>query len=270
MTPVNQNIQQLEACARAGHAESQYYLGVCLAQGIGVPLDQDTALKWVRRAAGKGHIPAQTWLGNLYLSAHDEERARYWYEQAALLGNSDAMYYLSLIYLRGNVLGADPDIAFQWLKKAADHEHLDAMGRLGYMYCLGIGTKQNYELAMIWFEKAGHLGDTVAQALLGTAFLTGCGVQKHEHSARYWFSQLKLSVVSPKTLTTLADIVFEGSLMPRSPVAAYILLCIHGKIYPDFKVNLEPIVSLLSDYQLHHADRMVKSVIEDKVAFMVQ
>ena len=51
-----------------------------------------------------------------------------------------AMYYLSLIYVRGNVFGADPMLAFEWLKKAAENGFTEAMCKLGIMHCLGHGV----------------------------------------------------------------------------------------------------------------------------------
>ena len=270
MSEQENTIQQLEAKAAAGDAESQYYLGVCLAQGIGTEIDHDAALEWVTMAAGQGHTSAQIWLGNLYLSAHDEEQARYWYEQAAVQGNADAMYYLSLIYMRGNVFGADPDIAFQWLNKAAENGHIQAMSRLAYMYCLGQGVEQSYEQATVWFEKAAFNGDTTAQAILASAFLTGCAVPQHESSAIYWFSQIKQTCTSTRTLLTLADTVLEGTLIPSAPVASYVLLRIHGAIFPDIKVNLDTLIGTLTDEQIAQGNRVVDAVLDDGVAIKVQ
>lgn len=110
-------IGQLKAKAESGETEAQYQLGVCLWEGIGMPADSETALEWVTLAASGGHTPAQSWLGSLHLSNQDEEQARFWFEKAALQGDARAMYYLSLIYVRGNVFGADPLLAFEWLKK---------------------------------------------------------------------------------------------------------------------------------------------------------
>ena len=270
MSDQEDTIKQLEDRAVTGDTKSQYHLGVCLAQGIGMPVDHDAALEWITMAADKGYIPAQMWLGNLYLTAHDEEQARHWYELASLQGNTDAMYYLSLIYLRENVAGADPTLAFEWLKKAAEGGHLGAVERLAYMYCLGHGVEQNDEEAMAWFEKAAFMGDTTAQAILATGFLTGFGVPAHEFSATYWFSQLKQTCTSPRTLLTLADTVMEGTLIPSAPVASYILLRIHNAIFPDTRVNLDTLIGTLSEQQLAHGNHIVDTVLKDDVGMVVQ
>lgn len=49
--------------ARRGVAEGQYYLGLLFMAGTGVHRDEAEALKWIRRAAGAGHAPAQAFLG---------------------------------------------------------------------------------------------------------------------------------------------------------------------------------------------------------------
>ena len=80
-------IGQLKAKAESGETEAQYQLGICLWEGIGMPVDPDAALEWVILAAGGGHAPAQSWLGSLYLSNQDEEQARFWFEKASLQGD---------------------------------------------------------------------------------------------------------------------------------------------------------------------------------------
>ena len=52
--------------ALAGHAESQYQIGMMTRQGLGAPVDHAAALDWLRLAAGGGFPPALTELGLCY------------------------------------------------------------------------------------------------------------------------------------------------------------------------------------------------------------
>ena len=52
--------------AEQGHAEAQFGLGVCYANGYGVKKDPDEAAKWYRKAADQGVADAQNNLGLCY------------------------------------------------------------------------------------------------------------------------------------------------------------------------------------------------------------
>ncbi|MBS7328415.1 MAG: sel1 repeat family protein [Oxalobacter sp.] len=256
-------IGQLKAKAESEETEAQYQLGICLWEGIGMPVDPDAALEWVILAAGGGHAPAQSWLGSLYLSNQDEEQARFWFEKASLQGDARAMYYLSLIYVRGNVFGADPMLAFEWLKKAAENGFTEAMCKLGIMHCLGHGVEKNHSNATQWFQKAALKGDPNAQILLATAYLTGSGVPQEENAAVYWFNQVKNSCTDSKTFLIMADTVSEGALMPSCRVASYILLSIHGSLFPETKVDISTLTGAMPEGQLAQARRIVQSLLYD-------
>ncbi len=256
-------IGQLQAKAESGETEAQYQFGICLWEGIGMPADPEAALEWVTLAAGKGHTPAQVWLGSLYLSSQDEEQARFWFEKAALQGNARAMYYLSLIYVRGNVFGADPMLAFEWLKKAAENGLTEAMCKLGIMHCLGHGVEKDHHHAVQWFQEAALKGDSNAQILLATAYLTGAGVPQEESAATYWFVQVKNSCTDSKTFLVMADMVSEGGLMPCSRVSSFILLSIHGSLFPETKVDLSTLTGAMSEEQLIQAKRIVRHILPE-------
>ena len=257
-------IGKLKAKAESGDVEAQYQFGVCLWEGIGMPVDPEAALEWMVLAAGGGHAPAQSWLGSLHLSNLDEEQARFWYEKAALQGDARAMYYLSLIYVRGNVFGADPMLAFEWLKKAAENGFTEAMCKLGIMHCLGHGVEKNHQHAAQWFQKAALRGDSNAQMLLATAYLTGSGVPQEENAAIYWFDQVKNSCTDSKAFLIMADTVSEGGLMPSSRVSSYILLSIHGSLFPETKVDISTLTGVMPEEQLAQAKRIVQNILPDK------
>jgi len=44
--------------ANQGHAQAQYFLGMMYDKGYGVTEDDQTAIKWHRKAAEQGHIDA--------------------------------------------------------------------------------------------------------------------------------------------------------------------------------------------------------------------
>ena len=79
--------EQYRLAAEQGHAEAQYRLGVCYANGKGVRKDTAEAAAWYRKAAEQGHAEAQYRLGVCYANGYgvkkDLAQAIEWYRKAA-------------------------------------------------------------------------------------------------------------------------------------------------------------------------------------------
>jgi TPR repeat protein len=84
--------------ADQGHAEAQCNLAVMHANGWGVPQSNETALKWYTLAAEQGVTQAQVSLATMYRDGFGAEKdtvqSRKWYAIAANLGDKNAIYKL--------------------------------------------------------------------------------------------------------------------------------------------------------------------------------
>ena len=56
--------QELRPLAKAGHSSSQYMLGLAYDQGVGIPKDNQKAMKWFKLAAQQDYAYAQFTTGN--------------------------------------------------------------------------------------------------------------------------------------------------------------------------------------------------------------
>jgi len=69
------------------HAKAQNNLGLIYADGLGVPQNYATAVKWYRKAAEQGHAIAQSNLGVMYRDgegvSRDYVEAHKWFSLAA-------------------------------------------------------------------------------------------------------------------------------------------------------------------------------------------
>ena len=148
-------------------------------------------------------------------------------------------------------------------EKAAENGFAEAMCKLGIMHCLGHGVEKNLSNATQWLQKAALKGDPSAQILLATAYLTGSGVPQEESAAIYWFNQVKNSCTDSKTFLIMADTVSEGALMPSCWVASYILLCIHGSLFPETKVDISTLIGAMPEEQLIQTKRIVQQLLSD-------
>ena len=73
---------------------AQHNLGVMYDNGVGVPEDDATAVRWFRLAAKKGYLKSQSNLGLMYANGEgvqrDEVQAFLWFDVAARRGNQVA------------------------------------------------------------------------------------------------------------------------------------------------------------------------------------
>src|SRR3954462_8682673 len=60
-------LKLLRRAAKAGIPEAKYRIGLHYLQGTGVPASRAEGTRWLERAAGEGHLEAQTLLAALYL-----------------------------------------------------------------------------------------------------------------------------------------------------------------------------------------------------------
>src|SRR3970040_2593521 len=85
------------------------------------------AMTTLRRAADKGHAPAQALLAEILDRAEFDEEALAWYRKAAEQGHAPAEFGLGAMYLAGEGVKADPGQAVFWFTRAAERGHSGAI-----------------------------------------------------------------------------------------------------------------------------------------------
>ena len=117
--------------AEEGHSEGQFGMGLLYANGFGVALDDDLALKWYGLAADQGHGQAQCNLAVMHANGWgvplSDEEAFKWYSLASEQGVTQAQIGLAMIYTSG--FGAEKNnvLAHKWLAIATDLGDTGAM-----------------------------------------------------------------------------------------------------------------------------------------------
>ena len=69
-------------------------------------------------------------------------------------GDSDAQYYLAVLYRNGHGIEANTKKAYQWFHASAKKGNIKAQYELGILYKSGIGTAKNNQKAYYWLRKA--------------------------------------------------------------------------------------------------------------------
>jgi TPR repeat protein len=124
--------------------------------------DTNKALVWWEKAADKGSIFSQRWLGLLY-SIYAESagikanftKAEYWFQKAIENGDVESMTYLAEMYFSPDenpgVFNTkyDPSKAFDLLIKAKEAGSTSYHMTLVYLYRFGIGVEKNLQKALL-------------------------------------------------------------------------------------------------------------------------
>jgi len=154
---------RLRSAAAAGDGAAAYEVAVRYAEGRGVPVNLEEAVRWYERAASKGVTPAQFRYASLLEKGQgvkkDLAQARRLYLAAAAKGNGKAMHNLAVLYAEGIDGKPDYATAVQWFRKAAQRGIADSQYNLGVLCARGLGTDKSYLEAYKWFALAAAQGD---------------------------------------------------------------------------------------------------------------
>lgn len=103
-------------------------------------------------------------------------------------GNSNAQFFLGVMYGLGQGTRQDYAESLMWFRNSAEQGNPNAQACLGILYTQGRGVKQDYSEAAKWYRKAADQGNANAQYSLGELYREGRGVTKDLVQAHLWFN----------------------------------------------------------------------------------
>jgi TPR repeat protein len=103
-------------------------------------------------------------------------------------GNPKAQLILGKMYLGGQGVPLNGNLAAKWFRLAASRGDADAQDNLGLLYLFGRGVRQDYAEAAKWFRLAAEQGKADAQQCLGGLYALGQGVPQDPVQAHVWYS----------------------------------------------------------------------------------
>ena len=245
--------------AEAGHAESQFNLGVLLQNSNELPNDDRAALGWHEKAAARGYGESHCHVGNLLrkLSRDNESLARarnaylrgadmgesvcmhnaaavllageggprdaaagaMWLAKAAEAGLVESQLKLGTAYLHGNYGLNDQPLARHWLGKAAEAGDMHAMHNLAIMHDEGRGGAKDAIAAAALYRKAADAGQGQSANNLGLLYRQGVGVKRDDAQALAWFTRA-VALQNFDGAVNLGDMHFLGRGAKRDRAAA--------------------------------------------------
>jgi len=173
---------QLRGLAQAGDAIAQRELGERLYSGKGCEADQEGGLEWLEKAANQGDARAQYLMGVEDWGMERIKEATEWWGKAADQKHPRALFWLG--DLHSSAEPPDHAAAALLYEEAAELGDADAMNALGEIYLEGKGSVQKSAArAKELFERAGGLGCAEALRNLARMYRNGSGSKANPQEA---------------------------------------------------------------------------------------
>jgi uncharacterized protein len=172
-------IRNVRKEAENGDVDAQYELATNLLTDRAGSKRKEDGLKWLQRAADRGHPEALCDLGVHYHYgdgvSRDLSKSFSLYLAGAKNGSSHAQYHVGLCYAHGEGVRKNSRQAFGWFLKAARAGHAWARVNVGTAYRDGKGVRRDYPAALVWYRRAARQGEVIAQREIGAAYHDGVG-----------------------------------------------------------------------------------------------
>lgn len=155
---------------------ADYYIARMRLYGYGELKNNTTAMRYFKRAADKGFLPAQQMMARFALIAENNpEQALYWFKRAADSNDIQAQMYCAAAYLFGVGVKKNPELAQRYYIPAAKAGNSIAQYTLGEMF-LDSRQAANKKLGLLWLNKAVAQNNPAAQTKLAEAYANGMGM----------------------------------------------------------------------------------------------
>jgi TPR repeat protein len=128
--------------------------------------DYETSLAECLPLADEGNVEAQFCVGRLYANGFgvpmDDEQALKWYGLAAAGGHAEAQFNLGVMHANGWGVEMNDVPAAGFYRLAAEQGFAPAHAALGFSYKHGAGVEKDLTKAYTWFHIAAERGDFTA------------------------------------------------------------------------------------------------------------
>jgi TPR repeat protein len=208
-----ERINRWQEAAERGSVAGMILFGECHLNGIGVPADNDQAIKWFQKAADLGDTIAMNLLGNMCYNGEGFKRnyedAMKWYLKASAANDSIAMNSIGSLYYHGHGVTQSYPEAIKWYRKAAELNYSVAMDNVANLYYGGYGVTKDYHEALKWYRKAAELGNTSSINNLGNVHIHGHGVALDYQEALRWYHK-GVERDDPNSMNNIGNLYYHG------------------------------------------------------------
>ena len=171
--------------------------------------NHERALAIFEELSAKGDSQADYFLGLMYEEglgvSENLERAFSYYEKGALAGDADAQFALADLYASGKGTEEDLGMATKFFLRAAEQDMAAAQAVMGYFHQEGVGRKKNPSKAIAWYRKAAEQDSAYAQMKLGQMLVDAGAGQPAHAEGLMWLSRAQREAKNSKGFTYFDD-----------------------------------------------------------------
>lgn len=153
-----------------------------------------TALSEFLAYSERGYAEADFMLSMMYINGEGVPKdlnLAIQYAQKAIEGNNKGAFALiASIYLSKQSDIRDISKAIEWYEKGIQAKDINSMRHLGLMYLSGVEVKQDYQRAYSLLKDAADRDDVLSMYELGLMFEFGNGVKQDEAKALRWYKSM--------------------------------------------------------------------------------
>lgn len=214
------SLNDLNLRAEGGDVSAQYKLGLKYYNGTDISKNKDEALKWIKKSAIGGHLPAMISMGNFLeegvTGSVNLEGATSWYAQAADRGFADGFFHLAQLYDTKKIGSGKlaERTAMDYYKQAADLNHPKALYNLALFYDANQGTAEDIKQAIQLYRASAQLGDAQAQFQVGLLYESGKYLSKDDALASQWYHKAAMQGLA-EAQYLLAGMYQQGKGVPK-------------------------------------------------------
>ena len=178
------------------YPEAEYYLGLCLKDGLGVEVSSSDAKAHFLRSAKGSFVPAFIELGNLFSDISTDDYnptlAFEYYSRAAAQGSVEGLYNKGLMLSSGVGCERDTTLARECFERGAVQKDMKCLCSLGICYEFGVGCEIDYKRAVECYTQAADKAYAAAVNNLGGCYYYGHGVPRDRKKALELFERAAL------------------------------------------------------------------------------
>lgn len=241
-----QAAQNISKYAAGDNSWGDFYTGRMRLYGFGQLKNNSLALRYITKAADRGLVPAQQWLGKFYLYNNKPDVALTWFKKAAAQSDYSSQMYSTAALMFGYGTSKNPDAARKyylelalkgdalsqyilgmeflndprdksghkmgviWLNKAAEQGLVQAINQLGHIYWNSKIEKSDLDVAEKYFKRAAKLDDVDAQLSLAQMYADPKSRLADPHLAFEW-AQKAADQGNSAAQAMLADFYKQGA-----------------------------------------------------------
>ncbi len=184
------------ASLKRDYPEAEYYIGLCLRDGLGTDVSAGEAKAHFLRSAKGNNVDAFIALGGLFSDASTDDYnptlAFEYYGRAAARGNIDGLYNRGLMLSQGVGCEKNSLAARECFERGAEQRDMRCLCSLGICYEYGIGCDIDYERAVDCYSRAADRAYAPAVNNLGGCYYYGHGVARDRKKALELFERAAL------------------------------------------------------------------------------